>query len=317
MSDQHGNRVSVSVISPVYRSEKSLREYYRRVSAALDSVSNDWEIILVDDASPDGSWSELQNLREQDDRVKIIRLAHNHGQQKATLCGLGYASKDYVFTIDDDLQCFPEDIPKFLERLQANAEVVIGAIPSGEKQHAAWRNLGSKLNSYVIGKVLKKPRSLRLSSFRGFRQRTCRQLGKYRGAHPHIAALLLNSVPHNLIENVEIRHTKRADNGAGSYTIRKLIKTLSYILINHSYLPLRFMTVWGVIVSIASLSYAFWVVTNSLRGHLVPGWASIAVLTSFLSGNILLALGVLGEYVGRLVEETRGTSQFVVFEESI
>lgn len=316
MSDMRGKNISVSVVSPVYRSERSLDEYYRRVSAALNTLSNDWEIILVDDASPDDSWNRLRKLREQDTRVKIVRLAHNHGQQKATLCGLSYASKNYVFTLDDDLQCFPEDMAKFLERLEAGAEVVIGSIPSGEKKHAAWRNLGSRLNSYVIGKVLKKPSSLRLSSFRGFHLRTCRQLGKYRGAHPHIAALLLNSVPHTLIENVEIRHTKRADDGAGSYTLGKLVKTLSYILINHSYLPLRFMTIWGVFISFASLSYALWVVTMSLRGHLVPGWASIAVLTSFLSGNILLALGVLGEYVGRLVEETRGTSQFVIFEES-
>ena len=128
---------------------------------------------------------------------------------------------------------------------------------------------------------------------------------------------MLNSVPHCLIENVEIRHTRRADNGAGSYTLGKLVKTLSYILINHSYLPLRFMTIWGLVVSIGSLSYAGWVIAQSLLGHLVPGWASIAVLTSFLSGNILLALGILGEYVGRLVEETRGTSQFVIFEESV
>lgn len=317
MSDLYGNKVSVSVVSPVYRSERSLDEYYRRVSSALSALSDDWEIILVDDSSPDDSWNQMRKLRNQDARVKIVRLAHNHGQQKATLCGLSYASKNYVFTIDDDLQCFPEDIARFIERLQAGAEVVIGAIPSGKKQHAAWRNIGSKLNAYVIGKVLGKPKSLKLSSFRGFRQRTCAQLGKYRGAHPHIAALVLNSVPHSLIENVEIRHTKRADNGAGSYTLGKLVKTLSHILINHSYLPLRFMTIWGLIVSMGSLSYAGWVIAQSLLGHLVPGWASIAVLTSFLSGNILLALGILGEYVGRLVEETRGTSQFVVFEESV
>lgn len=317
-STPHSGRLGISVVVPVYRSKETLHAFHERVSQQLDVLTDNWELILVDDASPDDTWSVACELHEKDARVRCIRLARNFGQQHATLCGLSYASKGYVFTIDDDLQCFPEDLPLFIEQLETGKRVVIGKINAPEKQHHWWRNLGSRLNQQLAGKIIGKPKSIGLSSFRGMTLDVARKLTAYKGAHPHIAAMLFKSVPQSLVCNVPIRHASRLDGQGSTYSVAKLIKTLSYLVINHSYIPLRFMIGWGVIISLLSIAYAGWVIIQTLIGdHAAPGWASLAVLVSFLSGNILLALGVLGEYLGRLVEEASSIEQFSVFEERL
>lgn len=308
----------ISVVVPVYKSQGMLRPLYSRLSAQLELMDMEWNIILVDDASPDDSWKVLCKLHEADSRVKAIRLAHNHGQQHATLCGIAYAKHHYVFTIDDDLQCAPEDIPLFISELQKGNRVVIGRIATQAKQHSWWRNIGSRLNQYLAGRILGKPKSLSLSSYRAMTHDIAKRITTYKGAHPHIAALLLRSVPPSAIVNVDIQHTKREDNSPSSYSIRKLVKTLSYLLVNHSYIPLRIMTIWGFSISALSLAYALWIVIHNLFfNNSAPGWASLAVLVSFLSGNILFALGIVGEYLGRLVEESSQITQFSIFEERV
>jgi len=310
--------LSVSVVVPLYRSASLVNVFYERCVGQLNDLCCDWELILVDDASPDNTWEIAGLLRERCESVKIIRLAHNHGQQHATLCGLGYATKNYVITIDDDLQCFPEDIPLFIEQLASGKEVVIGRIARQEKQHSWLRNVGSRINQQLAGKIIGKPKGISLSSYRGMTRKVAERLVAYKGAHPHIAALLFKSVPVAYIGNVDIRHAPRGDGGGTSYSWQKLVKTLSYLLINHSYLPLRLMIGWGVAISLASLGFALWVLVQGLVfGYTATGWASLAVLISFLSGNILLALGVVGEYLGRLVEEASNITQFSVFEERL
>lgn len=310
--------ISISLVVPVFASEGVLSAFYGRSSKVLDGLTDDWELILVDDASPDDTWKVSCELNKVDSRVKCIRLARNHGQQHATLCGLSYASKSCVITIDDDLQCYPEDISLFIDQLRAGKSVVIGKINKDEKQHHWWRNIGSRVNQQLAGRIIGKPKSFALSSFRAMTLEVARKLTAYKGAHPHIAAMLFKSVPHALICNVDIRHARREDGKPSSYSLPKLVKTLSYLVINHSYLPLRFMVGWGVTISMLSMAYALWVIVRALLGdYSFPGWASLAVLVSFLSGNILLALGILGEYLGRLVEEASNIEQFSIFEERL
>lgn len=308
----------ISVVVPVFSSEKILYLFYERMAAQLNAITHDWELILIDDGSLDTTWDVACNLQRADLRVKCVRLARNHGQQHATLCGLGYASKSYVVTIDDDLQCFPEDIPLFIEKLKSGSCVVIGKISHNKKQHLWWRNIASSINQLLAGKIIGKPKKIGLSSFRAFTIDIAQKLSNYKGANPHIAAMIFKLVPHALICNVDVRHAQRVDGKTSTYSLPKLIKTLSYLIINHSYMPLRFMVCWGMAISLFSIAYALWVAGRALIGdYSMPGWASLAVLVSFLSGNILLALGILGEYLGRLVEEASSIEQFSVFEERL
>ena len=307
---------SISVVVPVFRSASLLTALVQRLKEALNAEGRAWEIILVDDASPDESYAVMQHLRAEDQRLRIVQFARNHGQQHATLCGLNYARGTEVVTIDDDLQSSPEDIASLLAKLRSGYAAVIGRITN--KRHGWWRNLGSRANQYFAEKIIGKPRGLYLSSFRALSRPAVDRIVRYKGAHPHIAALLLKSVPAEAIANVDVSHAPRPDGGSSTYTLRKLLKTASFLLINHSYIPLRFMTGWGLILSFLSLLYAGAVVVRVLFfGHAPAGWPSLAVLIAFLSGNILMALGIVGEYLGRLVEEFSVTEQFAIHREEV
>jgi undecaprenyl-phosphate 4-deoxy-4-formamido-L-arabinose transferase len=312
------SQVDISIVVPVYRSASVIPQLYSRLHPILDTLSSHWEIILVDDASPDETFSVMQKLRDNDPRVRIIQFARNHGQQHATLCGLNYAKGRYIITLDDDLQCPPEELPKFIAQLRNGKHVVIGSISKGKKQHRWWRNLGSAMNQYFAGRILGKPRDLYLSSYRGFSRYTVDKIIAYKGAHPHIAAMFLKAVPHHHIINVDVAHNSRADGEASTYSMAKLIKMLSYLLINHSYLPLRCMIAWGFILSFVSFLFALWVVLQAFFfGQPPVGWSSLAVLSAFFSGNILLSLGIVGEYLGRLVEDASTVEQFTIFREEV
>lgn len=313
MSSQNAEARAVSVVIPVYRSAPLLPELVGRLKSTLDSQTRSWEIVFVDDASPDDSFEVLLRLRSQDPRIRLIQLARNHGQQHAVLCGLNYARGAAVVTMDDDLQNPPEEIPKLLRALGEGYAAVIGRIE--EKQHRWWRNAGTRLNQYFAGRILGKPKHLYLSSFRALSRFAVERIVRYKGAHPHIAALLLKSVPAGRIANVDVAHAPRAQ-GRSGYTLGKLLMTASYLLINHSYIPLRFMTAWGLLLSLLSLAFALVVIVRVLLyGSPLQGWPSLTVLVAFLCGNILMALGIVGEYLGRLVEEQSAAEQFAVFRE--
>jgi len=305
----------ISVVVPVYCSAPLLRTLVQRLKVSLEAERHPWEIILVDDASTDDSYEVLRALRREDSRLRIIQFARNHGQQHATLCGLNYARGTEIVTIDDDLQFAPEDIGALLAKLREGHAAVIGRIT--RKKHAWWRNVGSRGIQYLAEKIIGKPPHLYLSSFRALSRNAVEHIVRYKGAHPHIAALLLKSVQTRSIVNVDVSHAERPI-GDSTYSMRKLLRNASFLLINHSYIPLRFMTVWGFILSLLSMAFALWVIARALFfGHIMPGWPSLSVLIAFLSGNILMALGIVGEYLGRLVEEHSLGEQFAIHREEV
>lgn len=282
----------------------------------MSTLGSDWEIILVDDASNDGSFEEMRRLRAGDDRIKLVRLARNMGQHYATVCGLQRARGRYVLTLDDDLQNPPEAIPDFIAKIDEGYDLVIGQV-AGRKGHAWSRNVASRIVQGLVGIILHKPKALTLSSYRCFSRRAADAVASYTGVQPYMPALMLGSVPADRITNLAVAHHPRAA-GHSQYTVRKLFKLVSYLLINHSALPLRLVTAWGFLLSAASVLYAFYVVVGVvLRGSPVKGWPTLAVLVSFLSGSMLLGLGVVGEYIGRLVNESARAGQSPVFEEHL
>jgi polyisoprenyl-phosphate glycosyltransferase len=304
-------RPSLSVVIPVFKSASSLPEMARRLTTTLSAMTDRWEVIFVDDASPDGAFEILQRLRACDARLKVIQFARNRGQHYATLCGLHYSSGDYAFTLDDDLQTPSEDLPRFLAKLQEGYDVVIGKI-SATKEHGWARNVGSRIHQRLAEHVLGKPTTLALSSYRGLSRHAIDVLKMYRGAHPQVAALIFKGIHVSSIANVEFAHQPRPY-GSSSYSLPRLFALSTNLLINHSYIPLRMTVAWGMILSLVSMGFAAFVLCRALLvGSPVMGWASLAILVSFLCGNVLFALGVLGEYLGRLVEESVAPAQFTI-----
>jgi len=303
--------MTVSVVVPVYNSEASLAELKARVTEVLDAHGTAWELILVDDGSQDASFQKMKALRQADSRVQVVRLGRNCGQHHAIFCGLRLAQNDCVITLDDDLQNPPEEIPRFLQKLAEGYDVVIGRITT--KEHEPWRNLGSRIVQMLTNRILGKPKSLYLSSFRAFSRGACRAMLQYRGVHVYIPAVMLRSIPVEKMTNVEVTHHPRK-HGKSNYSPGKLLKLTSYLLINHSRLPLGLVTGWGFFLSLASILFAIAVLIRSLINPIpVPGWTSLIVILLFVSGNILLALGILGEYLGRLVDEVSRDQESAIF----
>ncbi|HEX7964180.1 MAG TPA: glycosyltransferase family 2 protein [Gammaproteobacteria bacterium] len=313
----HTAPVALSVVVPVYMNRGGLEEFFRRVKPVLEAVTRHWEVIMVDDGSTDGSYTVLQKLRAAEPRVKLIQFGHNHGQHHAILCGLQHSRGDAVITLDDDLQNPPEEIPRFLAALAEGHHIVIGRIAE-KKKHGWFRNLGSRSVQAMTNMILGKPKHLRFSSYRAFSREAVDAIAAYKGVHPYLPALILGSVPTESIVNIDVRHDPR-HHGRSTYTLRKLVKLASYLLINHSFIPLRLMIYWGMLVSLGSLAFAVYVIVRALfwQHTGVMGWPSLAVLISFFSGNILLALGVLGEYIGRLVQESATNLQFYIFRKEL
>src|SRR5690242_3810942 len=205
------------------------------------------------------------------------------------------------------------EIPRFLAALAEGHHIVIGRIAE-KKKHSWFRNLGSRAVQGLTNTILGKPKHLAFSSYRALSGQAVDAIAAYKGVHPYLPALILSAVPTHSIVNIDVRHDPRHQ-GKSTYNLRKLVKLASYLLINHSFIPLRLMIYWGMLVSLGSLIFAVFVILRALfwQHTSVMGWPSLAVLISFFSGNILLALGVLGEYIGRLVQESATNLQFYIF----
>jgi len=195
-------RTDISVVIPAYRSGRGLPELYRRLRSVLSTYGGTWEIVVVDDGSGDDTYETMRSLRRDDPRVRIIRLTKNCGQHMATLCGLRSARGDRVVTMDDDLQHPPEEIVKILRPLEHGRHVVIGRY--AEKRHGLLRNAASWIAAQASWALLGKPRNISWSSFKGFSQYAVKSITRHRGKGRYLASLILASVPHDSIVNVDV-----------------------------------------------------------------------------------------------------------------
>lgn len=300
--------VEYSVVIPVYGSARILPELHNRLSVAMQGLGKTYEIIFVDDCGLDNSWQVLQDLVVSDKAVTAIQLMRNSGQSNATLCGLAHTSGELVFTMDDDLQHPPEEIPRLLEAMNEDVDVVMG-VPM-EKKHHWFRRLGSRLvhnlNCYFLGKE----RHLRFSSFRLMRKTVVNALLELRTLSPALGPMI-NTVTHRIINTV-VLHAPRKE-GRSSYTLRSLLSLSMNNLIGYSMLPLRILAVIGIIGIMLSLVFAVALLVRYFTGGiLVPGWTTIALLLLLVSGFNFFAFAILGEYVLRILQQANAMPQYTI-----
>lgn len=284
----------LSVVVPVYRSERTLRNLVDRVSASL--AKQDFEIILVDDASGDGTWREIAAISRADKRVKGLRLGRNSGQHGALLAGVRLAQFETVVTLDDDLQNPPEEISKLLTALIADVDVVYG-VSTSIKQNF-YRRLGSKLARKFFASTLGFSSAVAMSSFRAFRTDLRGGFDSSLGPNISLDALLTWSTSRFAV--TEVAHDQRAD-GASHYTFRKLVRFMIDMATGYSTLPLRLASAIGFTTVIFGLMLFIFVTGRPLLyGDNVPGFPMLASSIIIFSGVQILLLGVLGEYIGRI-----------------
>lgn len=308
--------VDVSIVIPVYNAENSVEELYSRIVTVFEKdIKKKFEIIFVDDASQDSSWEKLKELNKQDKRVKIIRLLSNYGQHNATSCGMKYTAGDYIITMDDDLQHIPEEIPGLLEYFLSNPENdVLMTVPQ-KRKHSLIRNIGSYLTNIIISISIKKPLKLRVSSFRIMSRIVKDAILNYKGKNVTISSIICYSTKR--VGNYEVKHGER-QYGRTNYSLIRLIKLSLSNAFNFSALPLKFISIIGFLVSFFAAIYVIYILYRKLTGGIhQPGFSSITILISFFSGTILFSIGVLGEYIIRILNNLNYEKNYLVREERI
>lgn len=300
-----------SIVIPVYNSEKSLIELTDRIANVFDlMVGETFEIIFVDDNSSNPrTWPTLLDLGKRN-FVQAARLTRNFGQQPATLCGMQIAKGDFVITMDDDAQHAPEDIPKLLE--EKSHDVVIGELR--EKKHNIFKKITSELKGKFDEAILGKPKGLKLSSFRLFNRGTVDGiLQLMHTPFPFIPAMMFY-VTRDVV-GVPVSHHHRQE-GKSGYSLGKMIRLFKNLLINNSSLLLRFIGNMGLGISVVSLLSAIYFVYRKFFFDVqAVGWTSIFVALLFIGGMVLFSLGVIGEYLIRILNTVEKRPIFLVRED--
>jgi dolichol-phosphate mannosyltransferase/undecaprenyl-phosphate 4-deoxy-4-formamido-L-arabinose transferase len=305
--------MDLSIVVPVYNSEECLPILLRQLEETLSAREEDYEIILVDDGSSDASWSEIKRLFPQHRNLRAVQLMNNSGQANATFCGLSRTRGQIVVTMDDDLQHPPDQLPIILNALHEDPEVdcVFGVYR--KKQHAWYRNLGSSLLRAVNAHASGLPSGADYSSFRGMRSPLVKALLKHDTRNPSISSLVFGST--SRVKSVTVAHSERAA-GESNYTLARQIRLAFDSIINVSMLPLRIVTALGFLSCGLGLFWALFVAVRYFLGRItVPGWTTVVILVSFSSGIVLLSLGIIGEYLVRVLREVRGSPRFSIREE--
>ncbi len=298
----------ISVVVPVYRSELTLHELVNRVSTSI--TDQNFEIILVDDASGDGTWQKISQICELYSNVRGIRLGRNSGQQAALLAGVRLAKFSVVVTMDDDLQNPPEEIPKLVKALTENIDVVCGI--STKVQQSFYRRLGSKFSRGIISSLLGFRELASMSSFRAFRTTMRNGFDSQLGPNISLDALLTWST--SRFGTTEVRHDMRLK-GDSNYSPRKLIRFMIDIATGYSILPLRLASYIGLITVIFGLSLMSFILAGPfVFGIEVPGFALLGSSITLFAGVQIMALGTIGEYLGKIHFRVMNKPTYVVTE---
>lgn len=296
----------ISIVIPTFGGQETLRPLAERISDVLKDRA--FEILFVHDCGPDDSWRVITDLAKGNENIRGINLRRNFGQHNAVLAGLNYVRGRIIITMDDDLQHSPNDIPALCTEVERGHDVCYAKFET--RKHALWKRLGSRINDYLARFLLGKPKDLYLSPYRCFNQAIRDELIKYKGPSVYLDGLILNLT--NNITSVPVAHYERST-GTGHYSLRRSIRLLLQMATSGSIAPLRLAALLGVVMSFAGFVAALLLILQRFTINAMPiGWSSLIVTSLILGGVQLLALGVLGEYLGRLFLHVNARPQFVV-----
>jgi glycosyltransferase involved in cell wall biosynthesis len=297
----------VSVVIPCYRSGPKLEELIIRLFAVLETRRGGFEVICVEDGSPDDTWQQLVRLRVRlDGRLRCLRLAQNVGQHEALLCGFEYLANQTttVVTMDDDLQHPPEEIPKLLDALDDATDLVIAGY--NHKKHSPWRNSTARVVDHTLRLIYRLPPDFELTSFRSFRRYVADHAVAMRTDFPYITAMVLSATTRR--RNVLVRHEPRT-HGRSGYDLNKAIRLALNLYFTYSSIPLYAMLALVAAAMTVTVGVGSWVVLSALFARSsTPGWASTIAIVSFASTMILAGIAILGISILRIQRDLTRTS---------
>lgn len=305
-------KIEYSIIIPVYNAENTIEAVVARIEEVFNKISS-FEIILIDDYSNDRSWGILKKIRSGNPKTKIIRLIRNFGQHNAILAGLNNCAGKFIITLDDDLQHPPEEIPKLISKINRGYSIVYGSyIP----QHGSFiENYLSQIYQKLVHNILEAPDELFFSSFVIYKRETIQNMISIKSSYPFLPAMAIKSAPLNKISSIEVAHHKR-ERGESNYGLIKYLKYSLNLILNYSSLPLVLVALCGFLISAVSILLGIWIVIRKIvdPSYGVMGWNSLMVAICFIGGAILTSMGIIGEYLQRIITETSHGQQYVISE---
>lgn len=309
VTDDSAGLIDLSIVVPAYRSEKTLAALVAAIDSAIGGRYS-LELILVNDRSPDGSWQVARQLARTHSWVRALDLRKNVGQHMAIFAGLREARGRVIVTMDDDLQHAPSDIPALVEALDADHDVCYGTFQG--RKHAAWKIIGSRFNDLVATWLLQKPKGLYLSPFKAIKRGVRNEVVQFRGPAIYLDGLILSAT--SRITTRMVGHHARED-GTSGYSLKKSISLWLKMATSFSVAPLRMASLTGMAISGAGFAFAAFIVARKLLDPSVAvGWSSLIVAILILGGVQLLALGAIGEYVGRILLNFTTPTQYSIAE---
>ena len=302
----------VSFVIPCYRSEQTLEGVIDEINTTMKGDDEyDYEIILINDGSPDNTWDTIKSLSKKQPGVVFgLNFAKNFGQHSAIMAGLNNAKGDVVVCLDDDGQTPANEVHKLLKALEDGADVAYARYE--HKQHNLFRNFGTFMNEWMASVMLGKPKDLYVSSYFAARRFVVDEMIKYTSSYPYVIGLVLRSTRN--IVNVDVNHRKR-EVGQSGYSLGKLFGLWINGFTAFSIKPLRIATVSGAVFAVLGFLYGIYTIIKKIVYPVAPmGYAALMSAIIFMGGMLMLMLGMVGEYLGRLYISQNKNPQFVIRE---
>jgi len=303
-------RPEISVVTPVYKSEKSIEEFATRVINSISSITDDYEIVFVNDASPDNSWDIIQKLAQNNPKIKGISLSRNFGQHPAIFCGLQHCQGNVAIVMDCDLQEDPKYIPQLYNKYKEGFDIIYTF--KENRKHAIWKNIFTKLFSYVYNYLIDN-KSLSnhesVGSYSLISRKVINEFLRFKDCQFHYLIILRwlgFKSSYIKIEHLERKH------GKSSYNFKRLFEHALVAIVFQSDKLLRLNIYIGFITASISFILGLIIIMLYFVKGFAPGWPSLFVLILFATGTILFSLGIVGIYIGKMFEQTKQRPIFVI-----
>jgi B-glycosyltransferase, glycosyltransferase family 2 protein len=301
----------ISIVSPVYRAEKILPILVSEINLVMERIGEDYEIILVDDRSPDNSWEVMKVLSSQNSKIKSIRLSRNFGQHSAIFAGLTKTKGDWVVVMDCDMQDQPKEIAKLYKKALEGYDIVLGQREN--RKDKFLKKLSSKLFYKVFNYLSGANFDNNVANFGIYHQKTIKSILDM-GDYVKFFSLFINWIGFKSV-SIPIEHGEREE-GKSTYSVGRLFKQAFNVIISFSDKPLRLFINFGLSISVLSFIVGIYYLYLALTGKIAqPGFSSLILSIWFLSGIIISCIGIVGVYLGKTFDQAKGRPTFIIDEE--